>query len=79
MACPPLRLAVPSDVLPSLNVTVPPLSNVPENWRTHRRREGHALTVPDELDDEVTVVLVLALLTVCSTLLLLPVKFVSPL
>ena len=27
----PLRLAVPSDVVPSLKVTVPPLSNVPEN------------------------------------------------
>ncbi len=60
---PPLRLAVPSDVLPSLNVTVPPLSNVTEPAVTV------AVNVTlwpntDGLDAEVTVVVVAAWLTV---------------
>ena len=80
MACPPLRLAVPSDVLPSLNVTVPLLSNAPPGLTVLTVAVNVTLWPnTDAAVDELTVVHVLAMLTVCSTLSLLPLKFVSPL
>ena len=76
LALPLLTWAKPSVTLPSLKVTVPVIPAV------------LLLTVAvnvtlwpytDGLMDEVTTVLVLALITVCFSVLLLPTKFPSPL
>ena len=66
-------------MLPSLNVTVP--AGVPAPGLTALTVAVNVTLWPntDELDDEDTDVEVLAVFTVCSMLLLLPVKFVSPL
>ena len=75
-ALPLLTRPVPSDVLPSLNVTVPVIGlalllTVAVNVTLRPYTDG--------LMDEVTAVLVLALLTVCWNVHVLPVKLPSPL
>ena len=66
MALPLLRLVVPSDVLPSLKVTVPPLSNVPEPGVTVAVNVTLWPNADVPLVDDVTVVVVLVWLTVCK-------------
>ena len=75
----PLRLPVPMALPPSLNVTTP--VGVPTPAPAAFTVAVNVTLCPntDALGDDVTVVVVLAGLTVCTMLPLLVVKFVSPL
>ncbi len=61
----PLRLAVPSDVVPSLNVTVPLLSNVTDTGPTVAVNVTGSPNTDVPPVDDVTVVVVVAGVTVC--------------
>ena len=57
---------MPSDVLPSLKVTVPPLSNVPEPAVTVAVKVTAWPNTDDGVTDEVTVVVEFAVVTICG-------------
>ena len=79
VATPPLRVPVPNVAAPSLNVTVP--VGVPAPGATAATVAVNVTDWPNTegLADEVSEVVVLAMVTVCETVLeVLVFKFVSP-